>query len=105
MHSRLELALILLLFLGIIIFITLMKNEDDTLLNYIHYIFMKDYFLPKAINHNLRLKKPLEIPKVRTTNYGIRSSSFQGPKIWNSLPDELKTWFLSNKCACSFCNK
>ena len=28
---------------------------------------MKDYFLSKAINHNLRLKNPLEIPKVATS--------------------------------------
>ena len=81
-------------------------------LHNINPIYVKDYFLPKAINHNLRLKNPVEISKVRTTNYGIRSLSFQGPKIWNSLPDEtktaqntkkfknlIKTWFLSNKCA------
>ena len=76
------------------------------------------YFLPKATHNNLRIKIPLEFPKVRPTNYGIKSLNFKGPKIWNSLPDEIKTdqntkqfknsiktWFLSNKCAGSFCNK
>ena len=98
--------------------IRLLALEVYKTLNNINPIFMKDYFLSKAINRKLRIKNPLEIPKVRTTNYGIRSLSFQGPKIWNSLPDEIKTaqntkqfknsiktWFLSNKCACSFCNK
>ena len=51
---------------------------------------MNDYFLSEAISHNLQIKNPLEIPKVKTTNYGIKSLSFQGPKIWNSFPDEIK---------------
>ena len=79
---------------------------------------MKDYFVPKTMSHNLRITNPLVVPKVRTTNYGIKSLSYQGPKIWNSLPDEIKTaqntkhfknliktWFLANKCECSFCAK
>ena len=74
---------------------------------------MKDYFVPKTTGHN-----PLGIPKARTTNNGIRSFSFQGPKIWNSLLESIKTAqntrqfynliktrFLENKCACSFCSK
>ena len=83
-------------------------------------VFMKDYFVPKTTGHNLhnlRLKNPLDIPKAKTTSNGIRSLSFQGPKIWNSLPGSIetaqntgqfknliKTWFLENKCACSFCS-
>ena len=75
-------------------------------------VFMKDYFVPKTTGHNLRLKNPLDIPRARTTNSGIRSLSFQGPKIWNSLPESIKTaqntrqfknliktLFLENKCA------
>ena len=79
---------------------------------------MKDYFSPKITGHDLRVKNPLVIPKVKTTNYGIKSHIFQGPKIWNALSDEIKTapntkhfkdlikiWFLENKCACTFCSK
>ena len=55
-------------------------------LNKLNSVFMKDYFVPKTTGHNLRLKNPLDIPKARTTKNGIRSLSFQGPKIWNSLP-------------------
>ena len=29
--------------------------------------------------------------KVKTTTYDIKLLSFHGPKIWNSLPDEIKT--------------
>ena len=79
---------------------------------------MKDCFVPKTTGHNLRLKNPLDIPKARTTNDGVRSLSFQRPKMWNSLPESIKiaqntrqfknlikTWFLENMCACSFCSK
>ena len=52
---------------------------------------MKDYFVPKTTGYNLQLKNPLDIPRARTTKNGIRSLSFQGPKIWNSLPESIKT--------------
>ena len=54
-------------------------------LNNLNPVFMKDYFVPKITGYNLRLKNPIDIPKARPTNNGIRSLSFQGPKIWNSL--------------------
>ena len=59
-------------------------------LNNLNPVFMKDYFVPKTTGYNLRLKNPLDIPRARTTNNGIRSLSFQGPKIWNSLPETIK---------------
>ena len=78
--------------------------------------FMKDYFLEKPHSYDLRVAKPLMVPKVRTTNYGIKSLNFQGPKLWNSLPATIKSakncdqfkyltkaWFLKNTCSCSFC--
>ena len=87
-------------------------------LNNLNPVFMKDYFVSKTTGHYLRLKNLLDIPRARTTKNGIRSLSFQGPKIWNSLPESIKTaqntrqfknliktWFLENKCACSFCSQ
>ena len=53
--------------------------------------FMKNYFLPKPPSYNFRRNDVLSIPKVKTTNYGIKSISFLGPKIWNSLPNEVKS--------------
>ena len=79
-------------------------------LNNLNPIFRKDYILLKTTSHNLRIRNPRLIPKVKTTNYGIQSLSFQGPKNWISLPDEIKTaqnakqfknliktWFHENK--------
>ena len=87
-------------------------------LNGLNPPFMQDYFLPKITGHNLRVKNALAIPKVKTTTYGIKSHIFQGPKIWNALPDAIKmahniknfkdlikTWFLENKCSCTFCSR
>ncbi len=98
--------------------IRLLALEIYKTLNNLNPVFMRDYFLPKRVDHDLRRTNPLQIPKVRTTAYGINSLCFQGPKIWNALPAETKPaqnvkqfksftkdWFLNNKCACSCCNK
>ncbi|MCP3922493.1 MAG: reverse transcriptase family protein [Desulfobacterales bacterium] len=98
--------------------IRLLGLEIYKTLNNLNPIFMRDYFLPKRVDHDLRRTNPLQIPKARTTAYGINSLCFQGPKIWNVLPAELKSatnvkqfknltknWFLNNRCACSYCNK
>ena len=51
---------------------------------------MKDYFLPKSTSYDLRRNDVPFVPKIKTTNHGIRSISFLGPKIWNFLPNEIK---------------
>ena len=53
-------------------------------------VFMKNYFLPKPTSYYLRRSDVLSIPKVKTTDYSIKSTSFFGPKIWNPLPNEMK---------------
>ncbi len=86
-------------------------------LNNFNPAFMQDYFLLKTLVYDLRIKNQLSIPivtlgSIRTTNHGVRSQSFQEPKVWNSLPDSFKkaknikefkvltkTWFHENKCA------
>jgi hypothetical protein len=80
--------------------------------------FMKDYFLPKSTGYDLRRNDVLFVPKIKTTNYGIKSISFLGPKIWNSLPNEIKSsknanqfkilikdWYFDNQCACNACSQ
>ena len=80
--------------------------------------FMKDYFLPKSTGYDLRRNDVLFIPKVKTTNYGIRSISYLSPKIWNSLQNELKLsknanqfkilikdWYFENKRVCNACSQ
>ena len=52
-------------------------------------VFMKDYFIPKTLDYDLRIRDTLYIPKVKSARYGIRSLKFLGPKIWNSLSDDI----------------
>ena len=52
---------------------------------------MQDVFPLKEQGHyNLRNQKNFEIPHVKTVNYGLESIRFLGPKIWDSLPNDLK---------------
>ena len=53
--------------------------------------FMKDYFTAKPISYNFRQNNVLCVPKVKTTTYGIKSLRFLVPKIWNSLPNEIRS--------------
>ena len=39
---------------------------------------------------NLRGKHILELPKVNTTTYGLRSWRYTAAKIWNALPDQFR---------------
>ena len=52
---------------------------------------MKDYFTPKPISYNFQQKDAFCVPKVKTTTYGIKCLCFLGPKISNSLPNEIKS--------------
>ena len=42
----------------------------------------------RSINYNLRGKHILELPKVNTTTYGLKSWRYTAAKIWNALPDQ-----------------
>ena len=98
--------------------IRLLAFEVYKTLHNLNPAFTKDYFLPKSTSYDLRRNDVLFVPKVKTTNYGIRSISFLGPKIWNSLPNQIKLsknanqfkilikdWYFENKCACNACSQ
>ena len=54
---------------------------------------MKDIFQLKITDRPLRNQNDnnLEIPKVKTEKYGTKSLKALGPKIWNKLPNHIKT--------------
>ena len=58
---------------------------------------MKDLFVPKPIGYDFRRHNVLCVPKVKTTTYGIKSERFSGPKMWNSLSNEIKSLKNSNQ--------
>ena len=51
----------------------------------------------KRHNYNTRSVSNMlyTLPKVRT-NYGIFNIRFKGPKVWNSISENLKTFSISN---------
>ena len=52
--------------------------------------FMKYIFVERMENYNLRSGNTLQLPKARTTTYGIGSVSFLGSLFWHALPETLK---------------
>ena len=70
----------------------------------------------RSKSRNLRGELILVQPRVITTKYGLNTFRYYGPKIWNSLNDELRTSPTLKKfvtrirkitfdaCNCSLCN-
>ena len=53
--------------------------------------YINDLFSLRATPYNLRGSHILTIPKSNTTTYGLKSIRFLGPKLWNSLKDNIRT--------------
>ena len=75
--------------------------------------FMYTYF--KKDSHSARRKSDLVINRAKTTTFGEKSLRISGPKIWNSLPEDVKnltslhkftefirTWY-KPECKCNIC--
>ena len=76
--------------------------------------FMKEIFVERKINYNLRVTNNVYAPKPRTTAYGLENISFLGQNLWKDLPLHLKEShsvkhfkndikFLNLKCNCRLC--
>ena len=51
---------------------------------------LKELLNLRQSKYSLRGKHILQIPKVNTTTYGLKSWQYQAAKLWNSLPDTAK---------------
>ena len=56
----------------------------------IHSILIKELFKLRKSNYNLRGTNVLTLPRFNTVTYGKKSFRYLGPKIWSSLPDNIK---------------
>ena len=83
--------------------------------NHISPIPMQELFSEQIISHDLRNKRCWQVVNVRTVCNGIESIRYRGPKIWESLPInikeskslaefkmKIKTWKNPN-CTCRLC--
>ena len=53
--------------------------------------FLNEIFQERTLQYNLRRRNPFHIRRVNSVYNGTESLSFLGPKIWNLVPEEIKT--------------
>ena len=68
----------------------LMATEVFKILNTISPTYIQDLVKEKISNYNFRNKKQVEIPKVNSKRYGMKSFRFEAAQVWNSLPNEMR---------------
>ena len=56
--------------------------------------YISDVFVIRNNEECLRGTNKLVIPRKKTTNFGLKSTTFIGAKVWNSLPDELRSMII-----------
>ena len=77
--------------------------------------YVSSLFTERESEYNLRRNHSLILPPYNTISFGNRSIRYTGPKVWNSLPNNLRqitslkdfknlfsTWSETN-CTCSLC--
>ena len=71
----------------------LLCNEVYKTLNSLNTCFMQELFKLRETNRNVRnkYKLNLNIPVVNQVNYRTKSLRIFGPKVWNSLPHQIKS--------------
>ncbi len=52
--------------------------------------YIQDLFKEKNISYDLLESRILVQPKCKSTTHGINSLRYQGTKLWNSLPEQVK---------------
>ena len=50
---------------------------------------MKDIFQERNVNYNLRHGNDAQLPKVRTTSFGIETITYLRSRLWQLLPQEI----------------
>ena len=54
-------------------------------------VYLNDFVELKNSKYNFRYKNLVDIPRVRTSTYGIKSFRYTAAKLWNDLPDHFRT--------------
>ena len=53
--------------------------------------FLRDIIEHRPKNYNLRIKDFVQLPSTKTARYGLNSLKCRGSKIWNTLPEMIKS--------------
>lgn len=70
--------------------IKLMASEVYKIVYGISPNYIQDLVTIKESPYNFRNEKTAEVPRVNTTRYGLRSFRSEAPRIWNSLPNNVR---------------
>ena len=54
-------------------------------------VLMSDLFSFKNTMYNIRGGGKLKMSNIKTTNYGSETISYLGPKVWDLVPNEIKS--------------
>jgi hypothetical protein len=77
--------------------------------------YLNDIVSFKHISYSFRWQQTVEIPQVRTTNFGLHSLRYAGATLWNELPDGIRVQknlnqfkslinnWNGNSCRCGSC--
>ena len=68
----------------------MMACEVFKIVNKLSPEYIQDMISIKTSTYNFRDERKAEIPRVNTTRYGLRSFRSVAPRIWNSLPNNLR---------------
>ena len=66
-------------------------TEIYKIFNQIGPSYMSNLVTPMQSHYSSRRPPDLFVPRVTQTTYGLKSFRYQGSKLWNSLPDDIKT--------------
>ena len=67
-----------------------MASEVFKIVNKISPEYIQNLVNIKVSSYNFRNENTAEVPRVKTTRYGIKSFRFEAARIWNSLPNEMR---------------
>ena len=77
--------------------------------------YLNDIVSFKHLSYSFRRQQTVEIPQVRTTNFGLHSLRYAGATLWNELSDAIRAQtnlnqfkslinnWNSNSCRCGYC--
>ena len=68
-----------------------MCTEIYKVLNGIAPSYMQSLFVMNQSRYSSRRPLNLHLPRVNQTTYGLNSFRYEGAKLWNSLPEDIKS--------------
>ena len=69
----------------------LMACEAYKIINDLSPTYIRDLINVKVSQYNFRNEHQASLPQVNSTRYGLKSFRYEAARIWNSLPNNIRT--------------